>query len=130
MSEENVEVIRAAMAAFNARDPETMLSLMDPNVEFESAIERKVYRGHDGMVRYRREADAVMQGFHTEEDRFLDAGDDRVVHLYRIVGTGAGSGVPGSRENAIIWVLRDGKILRAKVYLDPRQALEAVGLSQ
>jgi hypothetical protein len=32
----------------------------------------------------------------------LDAGEDRVVDLYRVVGRGTASGVPVSREQAIL----------------------------
>ena len=82
------------------------------------------------MVRYREDIETTLEEFHSEDDRFLDAGDDRVVYLYRIVGQGAGSGVPVSRENAILFHLRNGKLLKCEVYLDQRQALEAAGLPE
>ena|SRR5256885_16827680 len=129
MSEQNVEVVRQAVDAFNARDRDRLLSLMDPEIEFRSVFEQKTYRGLAEMLQYREDIDATLQEFHTEHDRFL-AGRDRVVHLYRIVGRGAGSGVPVSRENAILWQLRNGKLLKGRVYLDQRQALDAAGLSE
>jgi ketosteroid isomerase-like protein len=130
MSRENVEIVRRAMDAFNARDRERLLSLMDPEIEYQSAMEQKTYRGVAEVVQYREAVDAVMEDFHTEEDRFVDVGEDRVLHLYRIVGRGAGSGVPVSRQNAMLWQLRNGKLLKGQVYLDQREALEAVGLSE
>src|SRR3954447_25442397 len=130
MSQENAEIVRQAMDAFNARDRDRLLSLMDPEIEYRSAMEQKTYRGLAGMVQYRDDVDAVLEDFHTEEDRFLDVGEDRVLHLYRIVGRGAGSGVPVSRQNAILWQLRDGRLFRGGVYLDQRAALAAVGLSE
>jgi ketosteroid isomerase-like protein len=130
MSEENVEVVRRAVAAFNARDRDRVLSMCDPEIEFRSAIEQKTYRGLDEVVGYREEVAAVMEDFHFEDSRFLDAGRDRVVHLYRMVGRGAGSGVPVSREVGALWQLRDGKLLKGEIYLDQRQALEAAGLRE
>jgi ketosteroid isomerase-like protein len=130
MSQENVEIVRRAMDAFNTQDRDRFLSFMDPEIEFESLVEQKTYRGVAGMEQYRDDVDAVIDDFHTEEDRFLDAGRDRVLHLYRVVGRGAGSGVPVSRHNAILWELRNGKLLKGQVYLDQREALEAVGLSE
>jgi len=130
MSEENVEVIRNAVEAFNAGDRERLFSLVDPEIEFRSAFEQKTYRGLDGLVRYREDVAAVLEGFHVEHDRFVDAGGDRVVQLYRLVGRGAGSGVPVSREVAALWLLRKGKILKGQIYLDRRKALEAAGLSE
>jgi ketosteroid isomerase-like protein len=82
------------------------------------------------MQQYRDDVDAVLGDFHTEEDRFLDAGGDRVLHLYRVLGRGAGSGVPVSRHNAILWQLRNGKLFRGQGYLEQREALEAAGLSE
>jgi ketosteroid isomerase-like protein len=130
MSQENIEIVRRATDAFNARDRERLLSLMDPEIEYRSATEQKTYRGIAGVVQYRDDVDAVMENFHTEDDRFLEVGEDRVLHLYRILGRGAGSGVPVSRHNAILWQLRNGKLLKGQVYLDQREALEAVGLSE
>jgi ketosteroid isomerase-like protein len=106
VSEENVKIVRRAVDAFNARDRDRMLGLMDPEIEFRSVFERKTYRGLAGMVQWREDLDAMMDELHTEDDRFLDAGKDRVVYMYRIVGRGTGSGGPVSRENAILWHLR------------------------
>ena len=130
MSQENVEIVRRWIDAFNRRDFEGIREVIDLNFDFCSAVEQKTYRGIGGLVEFRDEVDALIEGFHTEEDRFLNVGEDRVIHLYRVLGRGAGSGVPVSRHNAIVWQLRGGKLLTAQVYLDQRQALEAVGLSE
>jgi ketosteroid isomerase-like protein len=130
MSQENVEVVRRAAAAFNAGDRDRLLALFDPEIEYRSPMEQRTYRGIEGMLRYRSDVDAVLEDFRTEEDRFLDVGGNRVLHLYRVLGRGAGSGVPVSRHNAILWQVRNGKLLRGQAYLEQREALEAVGLSE
>jgi ketosteroid isomerase-like protein len=130
MSRENVEIVRMAAEAFDVGDRERFFRLTDPEIELRSAVEQKTYRGRDEMVGYREDLDAVMEDLHFEDSRFLDAGRDRVVHLYGIVGRGAGSGVPVSRENAMIWQLRNGKLVKGQVYLDQREALEAAGLRE
>ena len=88
MSQENVEIVRQAVDAYNARDTDRFLGLIDPEIEFRSVFERKTYRGLAGMVQWTEDLDATMEGLHSEDDRFLDAGEDRVVYLYRIVGRG------------------------------------------
>src|SRR5512132_4122762 len=108
MSEENVEIVRKALDALNARDRDLALSLMDPEIEYRSPFEQKTYRGLDGMVRWREDMAAALEDFHVEDSRFLDAGGDRVVALYRIVVRGAGSGVPVSQEVGALWQLRNG----------------------
>jgi ketosteroid isomerase-like protein len=91
MSQENVEIVGRAVDAFNARDREQLLGLTDPEIEYRSPMEQRTYRGIAGMQQYRDDVDTVLGDFHTEEDRFLDAGGDRVLHLYRVLGRGAGA---------------------------------------
>src|SRR5687767_8518212 len=53
MSQENVDVVRRALESFPRGDVEEMLSYLDPELEWHSAIvggaEGNVYRGHDGF---------------------------------------------------------------------------------
>jgi ketosteroid isomerase-like protein len=128
MAHENVDVVREAVAALNARDPKRLFGLFHPDVEFRSATEQRVYRGHAGLVQYREDVDATLDAFRTEDNRFLGAEAGRVVHLYRVVARGIGSGVPVSQEMGAVHQLRDGKILRVDTYLDQRDALAAAGL--
>ena len=130
MSEENVEIVRKALDALNARDRDLALSLMDPEIVYRSPFEQKTYRGLDGMVRWREDMAAALEDFHFEDSRFLDAGGDRVVALYRMVVRGAASGVPVSQEAGALWQLRNGKLLKGEGFLDQREALEAAGLSE
>ena len=58
-------------------------------------------------------------------ERIAPAGDERVVLVARIFGPGKG-GLPLDLRLAHIWDLRDGKLLRGTVYLDPEAALDAV----
>jgi ketosteroid isomerase-like protein len=128
MSEENVEIVRAGIEAWNEGDRDRALSVFDPAIEFYSPAERKTYRGLDGMARYIQDVGAVIEDSHFEGTRVLDAGGDRVVGLYRIVGRGAGSGIPVSRDFGALWQLRSGKVIKCDVFLDQRDALEAAGL--
>jgi ketosteroid isomerase-like protein len=130
MSQENVEIVRAGIEAWNAGDRDRAMSVFDPELEFHSATERKTYHGLDGMVRYTEDVGAVIADFHFEDTRLLDAGGDRVLGLYRIVGRGAGSGVPVSREVGALFQPRNGKVLKGEIYLDQREALKAAGLRE
>jgi ketosteroid isomerase-like protein len=132
MSRENVDVVRDLMTAFSNRDAERISELMDPEAEFHSAlVEKKIYRGGlAGVAQYLADLDAAWEEWRTENDRFRDAGDDRVLHLYRIIGRGKGSGVPVEQNIAILWQLRNHRLIEGRVYLDQREALEAAGLSE
>ena len=58
---------------------------------------------------------------------FIDAGDRVVV---RSIWHGAGQGPESNMEFTHIFTLRKGKIVLHRVLLGPREALEAMGLSE
>jgi ketosteroid isomerase-like protein len=131
MSRENVETLRQLADAFNRRDTEAALALLDPEVEFHSAlVEKKTYRGYAGMRQYREDLDAVWSEWRVDDARFLPAGADQVLQLYRIVGRGSASGVAVEQDIAILWTLRTGRVTEGTVFLDQTDALEAVGLRE
>jgi ketosteroid isomerase-like protein len=133
MSQENVDVVRRATEAFRRRDAPALVELCDPNIEFRSAFAAsggRTYRGYEDLPRYMDDIDATFDNWHTEDEETIDAGTDRVVQIYRIVGEGRGSGIPINQRIAILWTLRDGKLLVGVVYLHPDDALEAAGLAE
>ena len=62
-----------------------------------------------------------------EPEEFLDA-DQRVVAFVRQRTIGQGSGAALEREDAMVFEVRDGKIVRLDYYNDRAEALKAVGL--
>jgi len=126
---ENVDVVRQVVEAFRQRDVPLLRSLFDEQSEFTSA-EGGTYRGLDEIERYMRDLDGVFEDWRSENERYVDACDGRVVLVYRIVGRGRGSGVPVDQEIAILWTVRDRKVLRGKAYVDPEEALLAVGVRE
>ena len=63
-------------------------------------------------------------------ERQIDAGDDRVVSLMHQSGTGKQSGVPVNLDFGQIHELKDGRVIRVRVYPSHAEALEAAGLSE
>jgi ketosteroid isomerase-like protein len=131
VSQENVEIVRSVVEAFFSDEPARTLASLHPDGEFVSGFtERKHYRGLKGMWEYKADLDAIWAGWHPEGSQFVDAGGDRVVWLYRIVGEGKGSGVPVSQAVAIVWTLRDRQIWHGQGYHDQHEALKSVGLEK
>jgi ketosteroid isomerase-like protein len=58
----------------------------------------------------------------------MDVGDDRVIAVQHLTGRAKLSGVQTEVRYAVVYTLRDGKIVRGREYLDREQALDAVGL--
>jgi ketosteroid isomerase-like protein len=131
MSQENVEIVRRAF--LSGRDWEGMLELVDPDVELHGTVggleEGHVSRGADQIrQRFEAEDNEVWDEHRIEPVRFIDAGD-RVVVLHREYQRSKG-GVELVIDTASILDLRDGRIVRMQGYMNPDEALEAVGLSE
>ena len=63
-----------------------------------------------------------------EPEEYIDAGE-KVIVVLRVKATGRGSGVGLERQDAIVYAMRDGMVVRMDYYNSKRQALEAAGLA-
>jgi ketosteroid isomerase-like protein len=129
----DAEVVRNVVDAFRDHDVARLRSLFREDSEFRSVITgagANVYRGLEEIEGYMRDVEDAFEDWHSEDETYVDAGDGRVALLYRIVGRGKGSGVPIDQPIAILWIVRDGKIWRGRGYLDPEEALAALGLKE
>ena len=135
MSRENVEIVRRAGEAFNRRDVEALAAMSDDDLEFVSAFAAVetggvAYRGPKAWQRYFARMDETWDGWRVEDLEVFDAGGDRVAAVFRVVGRGKASGVPVDQRIGIAYRFRNGKLWRMRAYLDPAEALEAVGLAE
>lgn len=124
----NLEVVQRAYEAFNRFDAEALIAIADPEIEFRNsaAVPGATYRGHTGVRRYMKEIESTFgDRWDAEAERVLDAGDDRVLLIARVFGEGR-AGEPLELHVAHVWELRDGRLLRGTVYVDPEQAVAAV----
>jgi uncharacterized protein len=133
MSQENVEVVRKALMAWEPGKRDSALALADPEIAIDAT--RNVfnpgsYVGIDGVRQMLAGMDETWEEMRVEPEEFIDAGD-RVVVIGKLVGTGKGSGVEVERFNGQVWTIRDGLVVRLEVgFLDRAAALEAAGLSE
>jgi ketosteroid isomerase-like protein len=142
MSRENVELVRAAFLGasdggrLNVLDPgalERAFELFDAEIEVREDPrfpEAGVYRGLDAVRAYFIQFTQQFERFVFELDDVLDVGDDRVVLLFHLHGSGKGSGALFEADPAWIYTLREGKVVRIEAYLDRREGLEAAGLTE
>ena len=133
MSQENIEAFTRFADANNRRDVEAMLEEVDADVEWHSAIlgslrgEAAVYRGHEGVRELFRDLYEAFSDFRIEYAEIRDLGD-RIVGIGRWVTCGEESRVETTQPLAVVADLKNGKAVRVRVYFDPKDALEAVGL--
>ena len=133
MSEENVERICRAFDAFNRRDLDAFLALIDPEAEFTTRYMEMegdpYYRGHDGVREWWRTLLAIFPDFSVEVLEVRDLGDSGIAAL-RVRGHGVDSGVPFEETMWAAGEWRDGKVTRWRHFGSESEALEAAGLSE
>ena len=134
MSQENVEFVRMAILAFNRRDLRALAEISHEDLEWTSVMAAvdsggATFRGSQTWPSYFSAMDQTWEDWRIEDPKIFDAGGDRVVAVLRLVGTGRSSGVPVDREVGLTYRVKDGQMWRMHAYLDPNEALEAVGLS-
>jgi ketosteroid isomerase-like protein len=139
MSEENVEIVQRGLEtlreALERRDFDSVFDadVLADDVEWiptSSFPGSNSYRGRDGVSEYMRTWAEDFDHLTVDVERLIDAPDDRVVALVRQRASGQGSGVPVEMDLAVVYDLKDGRVVRIRNYLDPADALEAVGLRE
>src|SRR4029450_11138659 len=135
MSQENVEAFKRGLEAGNGGDVETLLVELDPEVEWHSALhaflggEQTVFRGHDGVRDMLRGLNDAFSEIHIEISEILDLGG-RLVAIGHNTARGKASGAETETPFALVTEFKNGKTILVRGYLDPNEALEAVGLSE
>jgi ketosteroid isomerase-like protein len=135
MSQENVETLKRGAAAYERRDLDALLEVLDPEVEWHSALlamfrgRATVYRGHEGLRRLFEEMDEVLTDFHIEIFEIRDLGE-RLVTSGRIRVRGKESRAETESPVSSLIEFKNGKVLRIWIFLDATAALEAAGLRE
>jgi ketosteroid isomerase-like protein len=132
MSQENVEIVKRLMDAFNERDLDTFVEITTPDFEWTTsmtAVEGEIFRGREGIETYFGRMRDAWDEFRALASEFRDLGD-RVLWLGRLEGRGRGSGVPVTAPLDILFDFRGDEISRSRSYLDHDEALRAAGLSE
>jgi ketosteroid isomerase-like protein len=86
--------------------------------------------GRDAMRAYVGEWYEMFPDLTIAFEDVIDAGPGRVIVATHSAGTAKASGVPTELRFAVVWTIRDGKIVRGREYLTMDEALRAVGLTE
>jgi ketosteroid isomerase-like protein len=133
VSQENVEVARRGIDAFNRGDVEALAADTTEDVELFAAlggaVEGAGFHGRAGIEAYIQITAETWSEFRILAEDFSDLGD-RVLVAGRIWGRGKGSRVPVEAPNTIVMDFRGGRAWRIRSYFDRAEALKAVGLEE
>jgi ketosteroid isomerase-like protein len=121
--------------AMNREDFEFGLALYDPDVEsiYDPGMVTLGFgntRGREERRRMLNEAYGEAFKFRFHPDELIYIGNDRMLVIGRMKGTGLISGAPGESEWANLWTVSDGLVVRDQVITSRREALKAAGLSE
>jgi ketosteroid isomerase-like protein len=136
MSEENVETVRRLYEAAARRDNSTVYSLYAPDIVWDaSRTERggmtgRVVRGHTALQKWLREWYAAWENIQDELEELIDATEHEVISVMSQRGRGRGSGVEVADRLATVWIICDGRIIRATWFPTRAEALNSTGLSE
>jgi ketosteroid isomerase-like protein len=134
MSKENVEKVRRSLDAWNRGDVDSWLQSPHPEIEFISGIAREV-EGDETVWRGPAELRRFWDEWHSlwnlsiEVSEIRDLGDT-VVALGRFQTRGKASGVELESPVAYVFEFDGGLTRKVRAYLNPTEALQAVGLSE
>jgi uncharacterized protein len=130
MSQENVEIVRACLEAWQRGDEAMAMNALAPDIEINlvgAAVGGEVFHGHEGVREAVEGFDSAWERSEFEFGDLLDAGDHVVVpftHRLR----GRASGIDVVARYSAVFTVRDGKIVRFRDFASRGAALEAAGL--
>jgi ketosteroid isomerase-like protein len=131
MSEENVEIVRRAVEAWNAGDMDAVREMYDPDVILQTVgdwPEPGPYEGREAVMRFFKQSRDPWDADTLEATSdFLHAADRVVV---RYVWRGVGHGPASNMEFTIVWGVRKGKVRSMEFFWNHAEALEAAELSE
>jgi ketosteroid isomerase-like protein len=132
MSETNVEIVRDSLEALADGGLDALADFWSPDMiwrAMEGAPDDvREMHGPEAARRYVQDWLDTFDDFRTVADELFDVGGDRLVAVQRITGRARLSGVETELRHAVVYALRDGRIVRGREYRDREQTLEAVGL--
>ena len=130
MSEENVEIVRKAIAYEydGVGDRREAEAIFDPNVVMNPTDEAPSY-GFDAMRSDMERWASAFEELTVTFEEFIDAGDQVLVVAHHR-GRGRKSGVKVDTRFYEVYTLREGKVSRVDEFYERAEALEAAGLSE
>jgi ketosteroid isomerase-like protein len=131
MSQENVEIVRQYVDAWNRRDSDAMRGLLAADVELDRSRsigpDPRIYRGLAEAEEFWAEWQTIWEKYRSEVDELIDA-DDVVAALGRFRGRGLTSGAVVEGNIAQVLTVRNGRIARICLFQSRNEAFEAAGL--
>ena len=130
MSQENVELAKRCIDAYNRLDIEAMRALDAPDLELDFSasvgLEAGVYRGFDACLRVWANYFDAFEEIDIKPENYLDAGDSVVMpNTSRVRGR---EGIEVFARSTLVFTFDSGQLTRICLYQEEQEARKAVGL--
>jgi ketosteroid isomerase-like protein len=129
MSQQNIELMLAALAAYFGGDEQALRELTAPGVTVTTRPDQPDHREHhgvDGLIAFLGEWAEAWDEYSFEVVQIRDSAD-WVFMTARQRGQGKLSGVPIDGEVTFAFTVRDGRIARLQMFGGEQEALGALG---
>jgi ketosteroid isomerase-like protein len=132
MSQENVDVVRRAMEAYNRRDLDGVMRDTAPDVELDwsrsTGVEAGIYRGRASSRRFWNTFLETFERIVVVPEEFVEHGDYVIVpNRAHLQGR---DGIEVEARSASVVRLRDERIVEWRLFQTRADALKAVGLEE
>jgi len=131
MSQENVEIVRTALAALSRGDLDALFKSAAPDAEIDLTRAVGLDNGVYDLDEFRRLSEAFAESWDSvryEADEYLDAGEHVVTPFTNHLR--GRDGIDVQARGTWLWTIRDGVVVRVCLYQDVQEALEAAGLRE
>ena len=131
MSQENVEIVRAAIDAHNRGDVDALFKDAAPDFEYDQTRAVGIDRGTFNLDEFRDLLATFTDSWESYTigaDELIDAGEDVVMPFTNVLR--GRDGIEVQARGVWVWTFRDGACVRMTLYQEREEALEAAGLSE
>jgi ketosteroid isomerase-like protein len=130
VSQQNVEIVRRGIDAFNRRDLDAIALDVDPDAEVDwsrsPGVEAGIYHGHPACRDFWSTFFDTWERMTVSVDEYIDCGETVVVpnrtHFW------GRDGIEVDAYGVTVVTLRDGRIVEWRLFRERAEALKAVGL--
>src|SRR6476620_2519394 len=132
MSQENVDVVKAAFEAYNRGDLDAWLADADPDIEWHvlpQATDPGPHRGRQVVLERAKLWRQTLGGLRAEVLEYIDVGE-YVIAPVRMRGQRPGSDAEVVLDEVYVSKLRNGKVVELREYRTRAEALAAAELSE
>jgi ketosteroid isomerase-like protein len=128
---DKLDVVRRVNDLWLAGDVEGALALFHPEAVIDMTVrpDGQIYTGPNGMYQAMRVWIESWDDYDFANEEYADAGEDRVLVLWRERGRGKGSDIEVELVGGSVWKVREGLVTYVKPFIERGAAIAAAGLT-